>query len=150
MSVSSSSTPLSGPGEGIGRPPLSGLHHVRLPVSNAWTSRDWYMDVLGCSPLLDVEVEYGVVGVVIRHPCGVVIGLHQNAVRASALSGFAVLGFAVADRSTLEDWARTLEQGGVPHLGIAQGHLGWYLDVPDPDGIVVRLHTGSGPDTEEA
>jgi hypothetical protein len=38
----------------------------------------------------------------------------------------------------------------VNHGAPEEGHLGTYVDVPDPDGIIVRLHTGSAPDAEEA
>jgi catechol 2,3-dioxygenase-like lactoylglutathione lyase family enzyme len=129
---------------------VTGLHHVRIPVRDAWRSRDWYVDVLGCTALMDLEVENGVVGVVLRHPCGSVIGLHNDPDRAAALSDFAVLGFSVVDRGALEQLGRELLRRGVHHHGVREGHLGWYLDVPDPDGILVRFHTGGSPDAEEA
>jgi catechol 2,3-dioxygenase-like lactoylglutathione lyase family enzyme len=129
---------------------VQGLHHIRIPVSDPWVSRDWYMMVLGLQPLLDVEEENGVVGVVLRHPEGFVVGLHRDPLRALALKGFAILGLTILDREKLQDLSGRLHLMGIPHLPIEEGHLGWYIDVPDPDGILVRFHTGSGPDTEEA
>jgi catechol 2,3-dioxygenase-like lactoylglutathione lyase family enzyme len=126
------------------------LHHVRIPVTDAWKSRDWYMSVLGFLPVLDLEEEQGLVGVVLRHPTGLVIGLHQEPVRAAALRGFALLGLAVADRDELEALVKHLDRQGVSHGALEEGHLGWYVDVADPDQILIRLHCGAVPYAEEA
>jgi hypothetical protein len=108
------------------------------------------MAVLGFKPVLDLEEEDRVVGVVLRHDQGFVIGLHRDPPRAAALCGFAVLGLTVTDRRGLERWAGELDRAGVRRGQLEEGHLGFYLDIPDPDGILVRLHTGTGPDAEEA
>ncbi len=146
-------TPQPGRGErdqGSGAPEvLTGLCHVRVPVGDPWRSRDWYATVLDFVPVLDIEVELGLVGVVLRHRCGVVVGLHHDPVRAAALSGFAVVGLAVRDETALSRWAEVLDEQGVPHGPIEEGHLGWYFDVPDPDGIAVRIHAGLPPYAEE-
>lgn len=119
-------------------------------MSDPWNSRDWYVNVLDCSPLLDFEVERGVEGVVVRHPCGLLIGLHKDPRRAAALRGFALLGFSVPDRRALEEWTNRLDRRHVRHFAVTKGHLGWYLDVPDVDGVLVRFHTEGGPNAEEA
>jgi catechol 2,3-dioxygenase-like lactoylglutathione lyase family enzyme len=130
--------------------PRLGLHHIRLPVTDPWTSRDWYSRVFGCIPVLDLEEENGVVGVVLRHDSGFTLGLHLDPARARALRGFAVLGLSVRDSDELAEWTQRLDDLVVIHGALEEGHLGSYMDVPDPDGIVVRLHTGLGPDAEEA
>lgn len=139
---------------GNGLSPISslvgGVHYVRLPVRDVWASRDWYVAVLGCMPILDLEEESEVVGVVVRHTSGLTIGLHRDAERAAALAGFSVLGFAVNGPVGLGPLARALDRLGVPHDPPAEGHLGEYLDVPDPDGIIVRFHSGPTPEAEEA
>jgi catechol 2,3-dioxygenase-like lactoylglutathione lyase family enzyme len=131
-------------------PPIIGLHHIRIPVSDAWLSRDWYSTVLGFEPVLDLQEENGLIGVVLRHDQGFVVGLHQDRSRAAALRGFAILGLTVESRSQLERWATELDRAGLRHGPIEEGHLGYYLDISDPDGILIRLHTGTGPDAEEA
>ena len=137
-------------GQGSGSPPvLAGLCHVRFPVADPWRSRDWYANVLGFVPLLDVEVETGLVGVVLQHRCGLVLGLHHDPVRATALSGFALVGLAVDGRQALTCWTEALDEQGVSHGPVEEGHLGWYFDVPDPDGIAVRIHVGLPPYAEE-
>ena len=78
------------------------------------------------------------------------LGLHQNPTAAAALQGFAVLGLTVVDRARLQQWADELNRLSLPHRSLEEGHLGWYLDIPDPDGILVRLHTGTATDAEEA
>lgn len=130
--------------------PVIGLHHVRIPVSDPWRSREWYSRVMGFIPVLDLERESGVVGVVLRHPTGLVIGLHEEKPRAAALRGFAVLSMAVADPLDLERWCARLDQLGVAHGSVCEGHLGPYLEVPDPDGILMRFHSGVAPYAEEA
>lgn len=130
--------------------PVTGLHHVRLPVSDPWTSKEWYSRVLGFVPVMDVERETSVVGVVLRHTTGLVIGLHEDTARARALRGFAVLSLAVADRVQLGKWGELLSEAGVPHSPVMEGHLGEYLEIPDPDGILVLFHCGAAPYAEEA
>jgi catechol 2,3-dioxygenase-like lactoylglutathione lyase family enzyme len=126
------------------------LHDVRVPVSDAWVSRDWYTDVLGFVAVLDLEVEDALVGVVMRSSEGLVLGLHQDPAGAQALKGFALLGFLLDDVLALRRWASELDRRHVPHASVLEGHRGWYLDVPDPDGILVRFHTNKAPFPEEA
>ena len=129
---------------------ILGLHHVRIPVSDPWVSRDWYSDILGFKAVLDVEDEERLVGVVLRHPQGIVIGLHHDPQRSAMLKDFALLGLTVADLKQLTRWAWQLDRLKVSHRSVEEGHLGWYLDIIDPDGMLVRLHTGNAPDAEEA
>lgn len=129
---------------------IIGIHDVRIPVSDPWASRDWYMAVLAFEPLLDLEDAPGLVGVVLRHPGGAVLGLHHDPRRAAAMKGFVMCVLAVADRPALEVAAGLFDTMRQPRGPVNQGHLGWYLDLPDPDGIVVRLHTSTSVDAEEA
>jgi catechol 2,3-dioxygenase-like lactoylglutathione lyase family enzyme len=127
-----------------------GLHHIRIPVTDPWVSRDWYMTTLGCLPVLDEEEENEVVGVVLRHPEGLVIGLHRDPRRAASLSGFAIVGLTVDGRGDLRKLCDRLDRAGTAHSTPSEGHIGWYVDVPDPDGILIRFHTGTAPGAEEA
>jgi catechol 2,3-dioxygenase-like lactoylglutathione lyase family enzyme len=127
-----------------------GLHHIRIPVTDPWVSRDWYMTTLGCVPVLDEEEENEVVGVVLRHPEGFVVGLHRDPQRAACLSGFAILGLMVDGSPQLRQLCDRLDQNGVAHSAPAEGHIGWYVDVLDPDGILIRFHTGTAMAAEEA
>lgn len=123
---------------------------MRIPVVEPWVSRDWYVSVLGFQPVLDLQEAEGLVGVVLRHPTGFVVGLHQDPERARALAGFVILALAVADREGLQASAELLDRSRQQRSSIEEGHLGWYLDVADPDGVLIRLHTATAVDAEEA
>ena len=52
--------------------------------------------------------------------------------------------------ATTGEWKRALDTLGIDHSEPAEGHLGWYVDFLDPDGLVVRLHTAAQPTADEA
>lgn len=110
-------------------------------------SRDWYAETLGLSPILVAEEEETVIGIVMGHPSGVAIGLHLAPEQARALEGFAILGLAVIE---LEPWLAHLAGLDVVHSGIVDGHLGECVRVPDPDGLVIELHTRAHLSADEA
>ncbi len=124
-------------------PPLNGLHHVKLPVSDVVRSRDWYRDVLGM--VVDIEfVEDGALrGVALRDPGETVcIALRHDPDRAAALVGFDPVALGVPTRADVEQWQRRFDDLGQPHGGVVEGHQGWVLvGVRDPDGLEVRLYT---------
>ncbi|TQN43607.1 catechol 2,3-dioxygenase-like lactoylglutathione lyase family enzyme [Blastococcus colisei] len=124
-------------------PPLSGFHHVKLPVGDVVRSRNWYQAVLGL--VVDVEfVEDGVLmGVALRDPSGTVtLAARHDPQRAAVLAGFDPIAVGVPTRSDLEAWASRLDVLGQRHGGIVTGHQGWVLvGLHDPDGIEVRLYT---------
>jgi hypothetical protein len=129
---------------------ITGFHHVRLPVSDVFVSRDWYADVLGLEPILDYEEEDRVIGTVLQHPCGLVLGLHAAPERARMLADFVVVSLCVGSKADLERCALCLDRANVEHSGIQSGNLGWYIDMPDPDGMMVELHTSEQPAADEA
>ena len=129
---------------------ITGLHHVRLPVSNVFVSRDWYADVLGFEPVLDYEEEDRVIGTVLQHPCGLVLGLHAEPERARVLNDFVVVSLCAGSKADLERCALYLDQASVEHSDIQSGNLGWYIDIPDPDGMLLELHTCEQPAADEA
>jgi catechol 2,3-dioxygenase-like lactoylglutathione lyase family enzyme len=129
---------------------LRGIHHVKVPVSDVFRSRDWYQDVLGFSPILDFEEEDRVVGVAVELPVGVTVGLHADPVRARALRGFCVLALSVASDRALGAWARHLDEAGIAHSAIVDTETGTAMTIPDPDGILVALHTPRHPAPDDA
>ena len=155
LGASSSQTPPGSPskaadGAPMPRPQLLGIHHVRIPVSDVSVSTDWYTEVLGLSALLIEEEENEVVGAVISVGDGPGIGLHHDPSRAVALAGFCMVAIAVDTSETLSKWNSWLDQIEVAHTGIINGPLGWYIDVSDPDGLIVQLHTPEHPSVEES
>jgi catechol 2,3-dioxygenase-like lactoylglutathione lyase family enzyme len=131
-------------------PPLQGIHHVRVPVTDVGASRDWYRDLFGFEALLDFEEEGGLVGTVLGLHSGMAtLGLHLDLERAAALRGFCLLALQVEGQPALYDWVEYLDDLDVGHLGVRDGHLGLLVEVPDPDGILVQLHTGEHPSGDE-
>ncbi len=128
---------------------ITAIHHVKLPVSDVITSRDWYSEVLGFTPVMDFEEADRLVGVELERPSGITIGLHLAPERAAALRGFDPLALTVTDREELHLWASRLDEMGVEHSEIRSSHLGWALDLTDPDGIRVSLHTREHPSADD-
>jgi catechol 2,3-dioxygenase-like lactoylglutathione lyase family enzyme len=138
----------AGPLQAATQPPaIVGFHHVRLPVTDVLTSRDWYIDTLGFQPMLVEENESGVVGTALQHPGGVVLGLHRDPARATALRGFVAVAFAVAD---LGAWVVFLRSRNLMQGEPIDTHLGRCVRSEDPDGILVELHTVTQPSAADA
>jgi catechol 2,3-dioxygenase-like lactoylglutathione lyase family enzyme len=131
-------------------PAFVGLHHVRLPSSDVMCSRDWYVEVFGFEPRLTLEEEERVLGAVVGHRNGLTIGFHAAPALARALAGFCVVALNVGAPDALRQWSARLDALGVVHSAPTEGHLGWYIEVPDPDRIVVELHTVGQPSADEA
>lgn len=60
---------------------ISGVHSVRIPASDPWASRDWYVAVLAFESILDLEDADGLLGVLLRHRFGLEIALHHDPLR---------------------------------------------------------------------
>ena len=137
-------------GRAVQTPSIVGVHHVRLPVSDVERSREWYQDVFGFEPRLRLEEEDLLIGCVVAQRSGFTLGLHHAPTLAHALKGFCSVALSVGFQTELTRWCGHLDGLGVAHSTPADGHLGWYVDVPDPDGLVVQLHTIEQPTSDEA
>lgn len=128
----------------MAQPSIIGVHHVKFPVSNLQQSREWYERALGLQVLVDFPDEDGVVrglaGLLPGLP-PVAVALREHPTAAAGAAGFDPVSFAVADRAAAMAWARHLDDLDVEHSAVTEGTLGWTLDVPDPDGIIIRLYS---------
>jgi catechol 2,3-dioxygenase-like lactoylglutathione lyase family enzyme len=124
---------------------ISGFHHVSLPATDVERSGDWYERVFGFERVLIEEEEDHVTAVMLEHPAGMLLSLHQSPDLVPAWGGPgdrpAVLGFRVASHDDLVLWEKRLTELGAEHSGLRQAHLGWALDVVDPSGLRIQLHT---------
>lgn len=129
---------------------FTGIHHVKLPVSDLARSREWYQRVLGYTVDRDFPDADGVVrGVGGSLPGdGVPVGLWQNARAAAGNAGFDPVSFAVADRAAVEAWTAHFDALGVNHSEIRRASRSWVVDVYDPDGLTVRLYS-TGDNAED-
>lgn len=122
---------------------FTGIHHLKLPVSDLERSRHWYEQVLAYTVDREFPDEDGVVrGVGGRLPgAGVPLALRLNAQAASGNAGFDPVSFAIADRAAAEAWVAHFDAIGEPHSEIRRASRGWVVDVYDPDGLTVRLYS---------
>jgi len=124
---------------------ICGFHHVSLPAKDLDRSGDWYERVFGFERVLIEEEEDRVSMVMLEHPKGMLLCLREPPDLASAWHGLgsavAVLSFRVASRADLVLWDKRLTELGAEHTSPRQAHLGWALDVVDPFGIRIQLHT---------
>ncbi len=123
--------------------PLSGFHHVKIPVSDIATSRAWYERVLGLETVIEFTEGSTVMGVALADPSGAVqVALRLDPSRAAALAGFDPIAFSVPTRDDVERWRRRLDRLEQPHGGVVTGHDGGsvLVGLHDPDGIELRLY----------
>lgn len=121
---------------------LIGIHHLKMPVTDVARSRDWYGEVFGFVVELEFVEDGALAGVALRHlEAHVRLALRRDAERATVLAGFDLVALAVSTLADLELALARVESLGFAHGPLLEGHQGWACDVPDPDGIVVRLYT---------
>ncbi|MDQ1662576.1 MAG: hypothetical protein QOJ68_2556 [Blastococcus sp.] len=121
---------------------VSGLHHVKLPVSDVERSVEWYGRAFGFTRAWEIREDGVLHGAALHHPeSGLQLALRRDPERAAALAGFDTLCLAVGTRSDLDAVLDRLDEQGVEHGSPFAGRGGDAVDVPDPDGHLVRLHT---------
>ena len=122
---------------------LDRIAQVKLPVVDLARSVTWYRRLLDLR-LWAEFVEDGVLrGAGLIDPLGRFnIALRDRSVCASQpdLNGFDVLAFLPASRAVLDDIVARCDRLGVAHSGIQDTPAGPRLDVPDPDGTVLRFY----------
>lgn len=123
---------------------IARIQQVKVPVSDLRRSVQWYRSVLELD-LMREFVENGELrGVtLVDRAAGYLIGLrHRDAIpgRPSSFAGFDLFSLGVASLADLMALAARCEQLGVHHGGLHdRGPDGTQLDVPDPDGTVIRF-----------
>lgn len=122
---------------------ISGIHHVKLPVSDVARSSDWYRRVLGFEPVIDFVEAGELAGVALRRDgCPPQLALRRDPERARALADFDAMALLVPTRDAVRAWRDRLDAAGEPHGGLVTGHDGGtvLVGLHDPDGIEIRLY----------
>jgi catechol 2,3-dioxygenase-like lactoylglutathione lyase family enzyme len=121
---------------------VSGLHHVKLPVRDVERSVEWYGRAFGFTRDWESREDGVLCGAALRHPeSGLRLALRRDPERAAALAGFDTLCLAVGTAGDLDAVLDRLDEQGLHHGSPFAGRGGDAVDVPDPDGHLVRLHT---------
>ncbi len=122
---------------------------MTVPVGDVLSSQDWYERAFEFRSVLVEEEEDRVLWVLLEHPCGVFVRLYATADRARALSDFCIVSFTVGDLQSLLEWSSRLDRLGIACSEPRPGRLGWSIEVTDPDGGIVQLHTSGGVVVDE-
>lgn len=127
---------------------ILGLLQVKRPVTDLARSVDFYTRLLDLRLWVEIVEDDTVRGVGLVDRAGRFnIALRDREVCASTpdLTGFDVVAFRPADRDALVRLAARCDREGFPHSGVADGPTGAVLDVPDPDGTVLRFYHFTAP-----
>jgi catechol-2,3-dioxygenase len=127
-------------------PQFDAVAHLDLSVSDVESSARWYCDVLGLRRLRRADLENRIM-IVLRHDdSGLIIGLNQHHEPAAdrfdeRRPGLDHVGFAVTERSQLDDWQARLAELGVAHSPVqdAPSGSGAALVFRDPDNIQLEF-----------
>jgi catechol 2,3-dioxygenase-like lactoylglutathione lyase family enzyme len=136
-----------------GIPGLDRIAQVKLPVTDLDRSVRWYRRLLDLRVLAEFMEDGVLRGVGLIDPqARFAIALRDRSVCASRpdLRGFDVVAFLPADRGVLDTMIERCERLGVAHSGIEETAAGPRLDIPDPDGTVLRFYYFTASTTEFA
>jgi catechol 2,3-dioxygenase-like lactoylglutathione lyase family enzyme len=127
---------------------LDGIAQVKLPVKDLARSVTWYRRLLDLRLWVEIVEDDVLRGAGLIDPQGRFnISLRDRAACASQpdLHGFDVVAFLPASRSVLDDMAARCDRLGIAHSGIQDTPAGPRLDIPDPDGTVLRFYHFTDP-----
>jgi glyoxylase I family protein len=122
-----------------------GYAHVAVTISDIEVSRPWYTKLFGADPVLDEDTGP------FRHtvwalPGGTLYSLHffkkdlaKPGPADEFRQGLDHVGFAVPNRSALEEWAKRLDELGIEHGKIVDASYGSGLAFRDPDNIQLEF-----------
>ncbi|HET6295636.1 MAG TPA: VOC family protein [Kribbella sp.] len=127
------------------RPYLTGVHHLKVPVSDLEASLRWWEQAFAAErqPKLDhAAPDDRVFGYILLVP-GVQepVELRLDPVAAKSVAGCDPVTFAVDTLAQLGRFETWCDQNGITHSPVLRGLVGWLLVLVTPDGLHVRIHT---------
>jgi catechol 2,3-dioxygenase-like lactoylglutathione lyase family enzyme len=133
----------------VGIAGIRGIGHIKLPVSDVAQSARWYVALLDMRLATEFVEQGELRGVELVEPgSGLRIALRERAFCAGqpTLTGFDVFSVEMTGVDGVEGLARRCDELDVDNSGVHYFQGGAALDIPDPDGTVVRIHhTGQRP-----
>jgi len=122
---------------------MTRIHHVKIPVTDLGRSVSWYARLLDLVPCREFVEQGALRGAGLRSPeAGFLIALRERQFCASRpdLAGFDVVALHMNSREALADLAAKCDRLGMEHGPIQdRGPDEAVVDVPDPDGTVLRF-----------
>jgi catechol-2,3-dioxygenase len=133
-------------------PPLKGIHHLKLAVSELGRALRFYESALGASRVPDADHRHddgSLYACVVRVPgIDVDLELQLDPEQARRHAHFESFAIRVEDRMALEAWDARLTQNDVPHSSVLVAVRGWAVAIEDPDGNRVRLQSREDHDAD--
>lgn len=126
------------------RAAVTGIHHVKFPVSDLKASIAWYERVFGFTVTIEFPDEHGVVRGVGGSIPGLGeagVALRENPDAAKGIAGFDPVSFGIADREAAQVWVAHLDALGIEHSPIIDATIGWIVVFHDPDGTEIHLYS---------
>jgi catechol 2,3-dioxygenase-like lactoylglutathione lyase family enzyme len=123
--------------------------HVKIPVTNVERSARWYARLLDLQLVIEFVEDNELRGVVLVEPVtGVRLALRDRSFSSSqpVLDGFDLLAFEMTSLPALEAFAQRCADLSIRTSGVHNFDNGASagMDVPDPDGTVIRFHYAPG------
>ena len=130
------------------QPLIDRIGQVKLPVTDLATSTAWYVAVLELRHWVEIVEDDEVRGVGLidgEKRFNVSLRLREHCAAKPVLTGFDVVAFLPSSRDALAALAARCDRLGVAHSGVSDGPEGSRLDIPDPDGTVLRFYDFTAP-----
>jgi catechol 2,3-dioxygenase-like lactoylglutathione lyase family enzyme len=121
---------------------LTGVHHVRLPVSDLDRSFAFWGELLGYEREFDFPGPDGPRGWALKHPLGGPrLVLWRDPELATASAGFPWFSLGLSSSSEVVQLAEELDRRGISHGGVQDAMVEVKLPaVADPDGHLVGFY----------
>jgi catechol 2,3-dioxygenase-like lactoylglutathione lyase family enzyme len=127
-------------------PTITGFHHISLTVSDAAKSEQFYTNVFGFVPVLELPDEHGhgFKRVLAHAESRTILGLSVHASNEGSpftefRTGLDHFSFGVPSRAELDAWVARFDELGIEHGEPRTTPVGDLVTLRDPDNIQVEL-----------